>query len=71
MADAVTKNQRRILELLKDGKWHTEEELKSTFSFLQNMYFAKLIEGAGRADDRGYGNYKYSRFWCIAEKGKS
>jgi hypothetical protein len=74
MQDEQTKttppSQRRILVLLQDGKWHTEDELKSTFSFLQNMYFNKLIDGAGRSDDRGMGNYKWSRVWRITEAGE-
>lgn len=67
----TTKNQRRILVLLQDGKWHTEDELKTTFSFLQNMFFNKWIDGAGRTDDRGSGNYKWSRIWKITEEGKA
>ena len=66
----LTKKQKNILTLLSGGFWRTEDELKSTFSFLQNMYFLGLIDGAGKRDDRGSGNYKHSRMWKITAKGK-
>jgi hypothetical protein len=67
----MTDGQRRILVRLQDGEWHSEEELKSTFSFLQNMFFKKLVDGCGRTDDKGSGNYKWSRLWKITEAGKA
>lgn len=47
-----------------------ESELgRVSFAFLQSMYFDGLIDGAGLRDEKGTGNYKHTRLWCITDKG--
>lgn len=62
--------QRKILTLLSDGEKWREDEIKSSFSFLQTMYFCGWLEGAGYSDDRGSGNYKNTRVWWITDAGR-
>ena len=75
---SIEAKRRRILEHLaapRDGlrpDWHREDELpRASFDFLQRMYHAGLIDGSGRRDDRGTGNYKFSRYWKITDKGRA
>ena len=56
-AAAMTQAERRVIELLADGGWHRESELRTTFRLLQWLYHWGLVDGAmltsgGTADDR-------------------
>jgi hypothetical protein len=53
----MTQAEQRVLELLADGGWHRESELRTTFRLLQWLYHRGLVDGAmltsgGTADDR-------------------
>ena len=69
--DSLMSKHLKILRALRDGRVHCEDTMpRASLDFLQEMYFTDLIDGAGgRRDSRGYGNFKYSRFWKITEKG--
>lgn len=75
----MDKKTRKILAILATPREdrqrphdYIEDELpRVSFDFLREMYFAGLVGGAGRADDRGSGNYKWSRVWWITDKGRA
>lgn len=67
----IDKKDRKILKQLSEAKgWTVEEEIpRVSCEYLRMMYHRGLIDGAGRQDPRGTGNFKYSRLWKIKPAG--
>lgn len=67
----IDKKDQKILKLLSERKsWVIEEEIpRVSCEYLRMMYHRGLIDGAGRQDPRGTGNFKYSRLWKIKPAG--
>jgi hypothetical protein len=61
----------QILQTLSDGHNWTEDSLKTSNLMMQRLWRNGLIEGAGRRDDKGDGNYPSTRVWWITDKGLS
>ena len=57
--NAMTKAQRRVLGLLADGRWHSEDTLATAFWFLQQMEILGLVTGAMKT----FGGTKQDRLW--------
>lgn len=66
----ITKRQRTILKMLSDGERWREDEIKSSHTFLQQMYLAGWLDGAGYPDKNGFGNFPNTRQWWITAKGR-
>jgi len=65
-----SKRQRQILTMLSDGEHWREDEIKSSFHFLQQMCLVDWISGAGYADRGGIGTTKQTRVWWILPAGR-
>jgi hypothetical protein len=67
----INKKDQKILKLLSEAKeWTVEEDIpRTSCEYLRMMYHRGLIDGAGRRDPRGTGNFKYSRLWKIKPAG--
>lgn len=64
------KDQKILKQLSESGGWVVEEEIpRVSCEYLRMMYHRGLIDGAGRKDPRGVGNFKYSRLWKIKPAG--
>ena len=48
----------------------SEADLKTGFGYMQEMYFLGLVDGAGREDNKGTGNYPSTRFARIKAAGE-
>ena len=55
------RTESRILHALRDGEWHAEPELRSSFKTLQDMYLRGLIDGAMQS----FGGSASDRVWRI------
>jgi len=68
---AIDRKDQRILKQLNTANgWTVEEDIpRVSCEYLRMMYHRGLIDGAGRSDPRGTGNFKYSRLWKIKPKG--
>jgi hypothetical protein len=68
--DDAKKTKKILAHLAADGGWCREDEMpRASFDFIQNMFFQGLVDGGGRQDARGTGNFKYSRLWKIKPAG--
>lgn len=61
----MTRSERRVLAALADGYWHPETELRTTFAFLQGMYFRGMIDGAMLT----FGGTPEDRIWRVGGNG--
>jgi hypothetical protein len=68
--ERLTKRQRDVLKLLSDGRKWTPHQLGTSAAFLQKMFYADLVDGAGLPDGKGYGNTVHSSVWWITKKGR-
>lgn len=68
----LTRRQKQVLTTLSSiGRYRwRQDELKTSFSFMQKMWAVGLVDGAGVEDDKGSGNYPHSTFWWITDKGR-
>lgn len=66
----MTKRERQILVLLSDGRRHTRADIKSSFNFMQQMYFNGWVDGAALPDRNGFGNFPETSLWQITNAGR-
>lgn len=77
IATSLTKRQAQILAQLRsaireDGSADplSRAEIKSSALFMQEMYYAGLVNGAGTRDERGSGNTPQSSWWWLTRWGE-
>jgi hypothetical protein len=64
-----TKATIQILKTLSDRRGWTEDKLGTSHQMMRRLWLNGLVEGAGRRDDKGDGNYPSTRVWWITDKG--
>lgn len=67
----MTPRKMEILKILSNSGRATEDELKTSYNLMMDLFYGGYVKGGGTDDDRGTGNYPWSRVWWITDKGRA
>jgi len=59
----MTRAEQRVLDLLADGDWHAEDEIRSSRATLERLWLSGAINGAMH----GVGAYPEHRLWRLGQ----
>lgn len=65
----LSKKDIRVLTAMGAKRLREDEIDHTSYDYLHRMFIRGLITGAGNKDDKGVGNYKWSRYWWATSLG--